>query len=60
MSTFLFFRAGVPTYGQLVQYAREKQHILLDETICMDTNICKDESILLPDVAIKKITYVTI
>lgn len=61
MNTFLFFRAhtGIPTYGELVQYAQKKQYMLSEETICIDTNICKDESVLLSDVAIKEITYVT-
>ncbi|XP_018303435.1 uncharacterized protein [Mycetomoellerius zeteki] len=49
---------GIPTYGELVQYAQKKQYMLSEETICIDTNICKDESVLLSDVAIKEITII--
>ncbi|XP_032690939.1 52 kDa repressor of the inhibitor of the protein kinase-like isoform X2 [Odontomachus brunneus] len=50
---------GIPSYGELVQYVREKQYIANspEQTTYVDTNIHKDEHILLSNNAVKETTH---
>ncbi|XP_071567395.1 uncharacterized protein [Temnothorax nylanderi] len=45
---------GIPTYGELVQYVQEKQHICPEQTIHINKNIREDAHILLSDVVVKE------
>ncbi|XP_071643599.1 uncharacterized protein [Temnothorax longispinosus] len=45
---------GIPTYGELVQYVQEKQHICPEQIININKNIHEDEHILLSDVVAKE------
>ncbi|KYQ50136.1 hypothetical protein ALC60_10779 [Trachymyrmex zeteki] len=44
---------GIPIYGELVQYMREKQHIHSEQTNSAVTNICEDNSAVIKQISVK-------